>query len=121
MVRSAEGASRTPQVGCSRLAPITCQSRVNPRLGGRPILRDASLRDAPQDEADESCGVWVPGQALEPVPGRREAPIRVRRPGMTKEHVVISGLDPSITTTSQALKTIIKIKYVLTLGNCRSF
>jgi hypothetical protein len=32
-----------------------------------------------------------------------------------------SGLDPGMTKTSQALKTIIKIKYVLTLGNCRSF
>jgi hypothetical protein len=88
---------------------------------GRPILRDAALRAAPQDEADESCGVWIPGPALKPVPGRREAPIRVRRPGMTKEHVVITGLVPSMTTTSQALRNIIKIKYVLTPGNCRSF
>jgi hypothetical protein len=35
--------------------------------------------------------------------------------------VVITGLNLGMTTTSQALKTIIKIKYVLTLGNCRSF
>jgi hypothetical protein len=37
------------------------------------------------------------------------------------DFVTITGLDPVMTTTSQALKTIIKIKYLLTLGNCRSF
>jgi hypothetical protein len=37
------------------------------------------------------------------------------------DFVVITGLDPGLTTTSQALKIIIKIKYALTLGNCRSF
>jgi hypothetical protein len=66
-------------------------------------------RRSPQDEAERNCGAWIPGPAL------------ARRPGMTKEHVVITGLVPGMTTTSQALKTIIKIKYVLTLGNCRSF
>ena len=34
------------------LRHITYRSRVNPRSMGRPILRDASLRDAPQDEAE---------------------------------------------------------------------
>jgi hypothetical protein len=37
------------------------------------------------------------------------------------DFVVITGLDPGLTTTSQAFKIIIKIKYALTLGNCRSF
>jgi hypothetical protein len=30
---------------------------------GRPILRDASLRDAPQDEADRPCEAWIPAGA----------------------------------------------------------
>jgi hypothetical protein len=47
---------------------------------GRPILRDAALRAAPQDEAERSCGVWIPGPAL------------ARRPEMTKKTLSLSGL-----------------------------
>jgi hypothetical protein len=31
-----------------------------PEIGGSPILRDATLRVAPQDEAEKGGGVWVP-------------------------------------------------------------